>query len=375
MQQDGRLASPPTLVLFYHVEKAGGTTVSHWLKRNVWPEERLSRRLDGHVIWQAAPCFMCTQFRELGCNRVCGKYELQRLHGAARRLPVGGWRSARLAVEFHSVSKQFFLRYVLPKLEMLRRLFRAVNGTLVTATLLREPLSFTTSVFRWQPPMTWSMPHRLTMPFERWVEQTIGAQAGLLALRRAHKNSGWELATRFQPAGVGMHNPSGCLVLEDAKYTLQSFDIVGVTACLRSFLFALGRQLDSPAAADSEAAAWIRMSSTRRRKQWQTAPQTRPQQQQKALVATATTTVASRGARVARGFASSQDHHNPATRVLIHHSPASIGSERGTLLYNQSRRSIDALNATGWGRLRELLRCDRALYEIAEKRASCEAER
>jgi hypothetical protein len=85
--------------------------------------------------------------------------------------------------------------------------------------------------------------------------------------------------------------------------------------------------------------------------------------------------VASRGARVARGFASSQDHHNPATRVLIHHSPASIGSERGTLLYNQSRRSIDALNATGWGRLRELLRCDRALYEIAEKRASCEAER
>ena len=105
------LPPKPTLLLLYHAEKTGGTTVSHWLARNLRPRHELGRkiggtlsqRLDGHAIWQGGPCFMCGQFRrELGCKRTCDKYQRDRLMGVARTLAPGGWRSQRLAVEFHA---------------------------------------------------------------------------------------------------------------------------------------------------------------------------------------------------------------------------------------------------------------------------------
>ena len=51
------------------------------------------------------------------------------------------WRTAAVAVEFHGYSKQRYWSTLLPALAQLRQRYAAANGTLRTATMLREPVS------------------------------------------------------------------------------------------------------------------------------------------------------------------------------------------------------------------------------------------
>ena len=131
---------PPALVLLYHVEKTGGSTVKDWLKRNVNPARGLSQRLDALFEYGQARCFLVSQFggpggildgpgftKSLssmgqkpcdvqlvgeepfpsGLNSVGGRVDWRNVSE-----PV--WRTMRVGLEFHSNSKGEFLGAVLP---------------------------------------------------------------------------------------------------------------------------------------------------------------------------------------------------------------------------------------------------------------------
>ena len=281
---------PPKLLLLYHMEKCGGTSVKQWLSRNVRPPvTSLPRRLDAVVDYALARCFLCAQWGEGSSTPLLHRPPLR----ACRRCPTvsrwrllpaslvadGAWERARVAVEFHANSKALFWSHIVPRLSALRTLYAARNGTVVTATVLRHPVAHLFSAFYMWPPAVERADHQpegrpggrrkanqkarraLAMPFPRWIETAAGAQAGLLSARfflvrnesrDVVDESTW-LPTVFGPPSRGMHNPAGCAAVQDRSLCniAEHFDVLGVTDCLATFLDDLETRLalqppDSP---------------------------------------------------------------------------------------------------------------------------------
>ena len=112
--------APPMLILLYHVEKTGGSTVKEWLLRNVKPIGPLSRRLDAVINYPDGVPFLCSEFEtELECRR-SRRPRKARPRNASDYTPpfaictrngtvapwdarTGGmWRQLRVAVELHA---------------------------------------------------------------------------------------------------------------------------------------------------------------------------------------------------------------------------------------------------------------------------------
>lgn len=120
-------------------------------------------------------------------------------------------------------------------------MYASVGGTLVTATLVREPIAHLFSAWYMWPPLGGNE----TQPadFATWAEGTEAAQAGLLVGERRDV-----MHTRFAPKARGMHSSDStsskrCSILEEARSRLARFDIVGVTDCVPSLLRKLEARL------------------------------------------------------------------------------------------------------------------------------------
>jgi hypothetical protein len=228
----------PSLLLFYHVPKTGGTTTREWLTRNagVRAPRGAAVRLTSVVKYYEADCFFCLQFARL-VSAGCTKERMHRCHNwrpyaaASFDSVHGDWRRSRLAVEFHAGSAGFYLEHVVPALPALRELYARHNGSVVSATLVREPVSFLFSSYYMWPPRPDKRRSDVTTPFPQWVGHAAGLQAGFFTTPSCTNSS--------RSGGQRSHCGCRAAARREALSTLSHFDVVGVTACLPSFMDAV----------------------------------------------------------------------------------------------------------------------------------------
>ena len=245
-------ATPPTVLLFVHLQKTGGTSVMAWLGRNGLGTPRgLRRRLTAVYKYGHYRCFTqlffdlfhyrCIHTRNNECDTFMPQW-----------MPEYDPWSSRVAVELHFDSVTEFYSMMVPRLGELRRRYAALGGRVVTAVVLRDPLEHAFSAY--------SFKGRRASTFSAWVLQNPGIQTGFLAYTNESAD-GVVLRTATFPRGkAGFADRIGCRVLHEAKARLASaFDIVGVTACLPAFYLALEDALLLPKDTPDEAAR--RMSS------------------------------------------------------------------------------------------------------------------
>ena len=132
----------PLAILFYHLPKAGGSSVMAWL--------RLRLRTSLSHVWGygQAECFL-----SLHADVFPGASWSSR-GGAcgARGEPQPDWLHVAVASEFHDHSLGFFWRAVAPNLGRLRTKYASASGTLLTLLVLRRPEPHLLSMYRFWPP-------------------------------------------------------------------------------------------------------------------------------------------------------------------------------------------------------------------------------
>ena len=269
---------PPSLLVFYHIPKAGGSTVREWLLRNAGVRSHgLPARLDGFVRYYEARCFVCMQlarslpghFDDL-CGAADARRELRACRedyskGAKRLRPAAfdllrrdWWNGGRLAVEFHGPTGESFIKGVLPHAAALRDLYARYNGTCTLVTVVREPVDLLFSSYHMWPPRSdasatdrdggtgaggggdasggGAAQHASSggqsrgngvVPFPNWVRGATGLQAGLLTSPSCVEIS----------HTTGHRNRCGCdgAMAVAAREAVRRFDLVGVTSCLGAF--------------------------------------------------------------------------------------------------------------------------------------------
>ena len=242
-RQPDAAGTPPSLLLFYHVPKTGGTTLREWLFKNAGIRSPgLRRRLHGFIRYYEANCFMCLQFASV----LGGVHPLQctnkERHGCARQFnttktrPAGinpltaNWRHAgRVAVEFHGPTERLFTDAILPRADALRRLYERHGGTCTLLTLSREPVDLLFSTFHMWPPRPKG--NDFVVPFPAYAQTARGLLTA--SFDRA--------ACRVSSLESGTFNNCACDArsAERAIAALRRFDYVGLTACLRPYVFSV----------------------------------------------------------------------------------------------------------------------------------------
>ena len=243
----GQLMAPPSLLLFYHVPKTGGSTMREWLLRNAGIRASgLPKRLDGYVRYYEAHCFMCLQFGSLFADTAtCRKHvkECSKQYGSSKpAVKAGGvnplrieWQSAgRLAVEFHGITEKHFVLEVLPRLAQLRRLYVKRGGTCSALTLSRDPIDLYFSNYHMWPPR---LREGLVIPFPQYLASVRGlltssfVQPDCWAAGKGHLEASATRRRRELRCGCDASRA------ELARANLKRFDFVGLTSCLNPSVF------------------------------------------------------------------------------------------------------------------------------------------
>lgn len=269
---NARAAQPPSLLVFYHIPKTGGSSTREWLLRNAGLRSRgLPKRMDGLVRYYEASCFFCLQLADaigVGNTATCAEsfrrkctMEYKPRPAAFDFTKAGAWKSGgSLAVEFHGPSEGTFINFVLPHAQILRELYARHSGTCKFATLLRDPIDFLFSSYHMWPPRPlaamakrersqqhkerWERLHSTSAasnsthdtltddapvtPFPRWVQGAQGLQAAFLtspqcvSITRAegHRNTCGRCNASSRHAAISV---------------LRHFDVIGLTSCLPNF--------------------------------------------------------------------------------------------------------------------------------------------
>lgn len=227
----GLEARRPLALVFYHVEKTGGSAVMKWLHKMAnRPEPRLTSLFD----FTQTSCFFALHgadypgYRDAWDERRC----------SAPTAP--DWRRAAVAVEFHAYSRRRYWNEVVSQLPVLRQRYAAANGTLLTVAMFREPTSHLLSVYRMWPPSRRTAAGKHAVPMDEWLPRAVGLQAGSLTLDT------WPHVRK------GFHNLRGCKSLPQGRERLASFDFVGVMDCMAGFLGSLCAAAGWPCEADRE---------------------------------------------------------------------------------------------------------------------------
>ena len=236
----GLEVSRPRLILFYHVEKTGGTAVMKWLHKMA--SYQLTNpnysRLTSLMDFTHTSCFFSLH-EELfpGYSKAWDPRRCK-----APKKP--DWKRSAVAVEFHSYTRRRYWLELVPYLPALRARYAAVNGTLLTVATFREPRSHIMSSYHMWPPShrckcggSTVVKHALPLP--SWLPNAVGLQAGSLSL------DSWVSKNK------GFHNLHGCDALPLARVRLQTFDLVGVMDCIASLLTAMCTRLDWPCEEDA----------------------------------------------------------------------------------------------------------------------------
>ena len=219
-------STPPALLLFLHIEKTGGTTLSYWADRLVAPPHRLT-----------------SSYRYGRPNCLLALFP-ERWPGVTWRPGCGprpDWRLSRLSFEFHAWSARVFHARVRPALPWLRTQYAAHEGRVVAATLIREPVAHLLSVYRMWPAKKTDRTRRV-IPLSDVLDGSRRLQLRALARRPWLPRGAW--AARSERA---------CEVdLADARALLDDLDVVGVTECMEAFLHELLARLRLPVSADRD---------------------------------------------------------------------------------------------------------------------------
>ena len=190
-----RSTTRPAALLFLHVEKTGGTAVRNWL-------ERQSKGRQGRLQLVGPECFASL---------------LHGGRGASCDLPPPlPLNSSVTAVEYHGQKRDFWTH-----MHASREHYRDTwGGRLLSATLVRDPLSHLLSVYRYWPP-----PARGggTEPLHSWLGgatsfQTLAIARGISA-DRAHGRDG--VCSRLT---------------QEAAERLSEVDVAAPMECLAAFL-------------------------------------------------------------------------------------------------------------------------------------------
>lgn len=236
----GLVVQRPTLLVFYHVEKTGGSAVMKWLHRMTRAPARLSMLMD----FTHTSCFFAMH---------PALFPDRRKDWDARRCVTQApprWQSSAIAVEFHAYSAKRYWRVVEPQLAAMRRQYAALNGTVVTVASFREPMAHALSVYRMWPPQDCGASsqrgprggcrgqskHVRSLP--AWLPGASALQAGSLT------------ADSVVSQRRGFQNARGCAVLPEALERLGRFDVVGVSECMHGLVTALCEAMGWPCVQD-----------------------------------------------------------------------------------------------------------------------------
>ena len=210
------LVPAPSLLLLYHIEKTGGSSVFRWLQRQM----REPPRLSALFAYGQTSCFFALHADLF--PKMAPRWRAKMCGGEV----MPDWRTARVAVQFHAYSKGFFNDHVLPVLPQLRARYAALGGRVVSTTMLREPASYLFSKYMMWPPHDRLTGHVMALPL--WLPQAEGLQR-----------------TALLKAGPKAHTP-GCAGLDESRKRLRTFDLVGVTSCLTLLLATLEQAVGLP---------------------------------------------------------------------------------------------------------------------------------
>lgn len=244
----GLEVSRPILVVFYHLEKTGGTAVMKWLhkmantkhvekRRGVTIMKHEQPRLTSLMDFTHTSCFFALYpklypgYADAWDPRRCTAPSKPR------------WQTSAVAVEFHAYSRRRYWEELHPKLDELRKLYAAQNGIVLTIATFREPISHVLSVYRmWPPSKRCKCGERKigkhAVPLPEWLPRAVGLQAGSLTL------DSWPHVRK------GFHNLAGCASQQVGRERLQSFDVIGVMDCMGELLRATCHALQWPCEAD-----------------------------------------------------------------------------------------------------------------------------
>jgi len=219
----------PLLLIFYHVEKTGGTAVMKYLHKMANVRDKKTKRLETPRLtslmdFTHTSC-MFSLYPEL-FPTYKDLWDVRRCSGPGK--PRG--QTTSMAVVFHAYSKRRYWEELVPILPVIRKLYAQHNGTVLTVTTFREPVSHVMSVYRMWPPSRRCLcggekPQKHAVPITGWLSRAAGLQAGSLTL------DSWPHLRK------GFHNKLGCSeVLSKGRERLQTFDVVGSMDCMRSVL-------------------------------------------------------------------------------------------------------------------------------------------
>lgn len=230
-------------MLFYHVEKTGGSAVMRWL-------HKMANTKDGKLTGQKPRLTSLMDFTHTSCffalhsdglfPGYAGKWDPRRCSGPQQP----PWQRAAVAVEFHAYSRRRYWEELVPMLPAMRARYAAANGTLITVAMFREPVSHVLSVYRMWPPSRrckcgGSQMAKHAVPLPDWLPRASGLQAGSLTL------------DAYGHMRKGFHNLRGCETLAQGRARLQTFDVVGVMDCMRGLLEYLCSRMGWPCAEDA----------------------------------------------------------------------------------------------------------------------------
>jgi len=222
----------PVALVSYHMEKTGGSAVMKWLHKHA--KEDASPRLTSLFDYAHTFCFFGLYPDVFpGWSR---HWEDRCAPGAQ---PAGSrppWQTSAVAVEFHAYTMRRFWDALVPQLPTLRAQYRALNGSFVTFTLVRQPVGHILSTYRMWPPQRRVGGEKHVWPLEQWLNVAAGLQAAILCVRIRNR-------TPF-----GYHNPAGCAAVrnESRRRLADTFDVVGAMACMPAVLRGVAERLGWP---------------------------------------------------------------------------------------------------------------------------------
>lgn len=237
---------PPVALLYLHLQKTGGTSVGEWLARQAHATPLgLQPRLS--LFWSSinAGCFLSLHRDLLRLPRSLTS-EMNAASLAALRVR---WQTTRVAVEFHAASSDGFLLHVLPALPALAARYAALDGALLVATTVREPLSHIFSAFNFKGPWRPDAPDP-SSPFVEWALHGGGA-SGLQVggfVTAVNERGVRRQALQWRGWNESYWNAAGCstATLAAARAVLARFDFASPTQCLPQLFAAIEQRLLLP---------------------------------------------------------------------------------------------------------------------------------
>ena len=230
----------PLLILFYHVEKTGGTAVMKYLHKMANSKKGVAPRLTSLMDFTHTSCFFALHDGLFPGYK--GSWDPRRCTGPQKP----DWRRSAVGVEFHAYTRRRYWEELVPVLPKLRAAYAAANGTLITLATFREPVSHVLSTYRMWPPSkrckcggNTVAKHAVSLP--EWLPRAYGLQAGSLTLDSWPHNR------------LGFHNLKGCDAVTLGRKRLQTFDMIGVMDCMERVLTSLCKRVGTwPCEADAD---------------------------------------------------------------------------------------------------------------------------